>query len=361
DDSGDTGPKRTFCLDGTDGALLWNYYLGGPGFSVMAIEDVNGDDVPDVFTGASNENETEGLVVCINGASGSAFWSETVTGSSVWGLVQLDDINGDGVKDVAAGDFQGHFYAYDAVNGDDLFSGSIGGSPLILRLERLDDVNSDGYADILFGSSSSNCIVVSGFDGSNIWLTSLMDKAWNVDRIDDINGDGINDVLVGTLFSSNYVYFIDGVTGEDLKSINYGEAVDAISAIPDINGDGSMEMVAGGRNGKVVCYSGGLNASTIIEQPEHSQLKMDIECNPNPFVWETNITISSTQRVNANIRIFSAGGRLMHDFGAFSIDANKINLTWNGTGIKGLEVMPGLYFLVVTDGLHSKTMKLVKN
>ena len=39
--------------------------------------------------------------------------------------------------------------------------------------------------------------------------------------------------------------------------------MDAISAIPDITGDGSMEMVAGGREGKLYCYSGGLNSSVL--------------------------------------------------------------------------------------------------
>ena len=360
DDSADQGPKRTFCLDGTDGSLLWDYFLGGPGFSVIAIEDVNGDDIPDVFTGASNEDETQGLVVCINGESGSALWSETVNGSSVWGLVQLDDINGDGVKDVAAGDFQGYYFAWDGTNGDELFDGSIGGTPLILRLEALKDVNSDGYADILFATSSSNCIVVSGYDGSTIWLAPLQDKAWNVDRISDISGDGINDVLVGTLFQSNYVYFLDGVSGDDLSSTNYGEAVDAISAIPDINGDGSMEMVAGGRQGKVVCYSGGLNAVTAVEQAAPGNSGLKVECSPNPFHGETSICIDSEEKINCNICIYTAGGTLVHDFGMKTIDNESINLYWNGTGLNNAEVLSGLYFLILTDGRHSKTVKLIK-
>ncbi|RLD74167.1 MAG: hypothetical protein DRJ10_17140, partial [Bacteroidetes bacterium] len=41
------------------------------------------------------------------------------------------------------------------------------------------------------------------------------------------------------------------------------EAVDAICAIPDITGDGSMEMVVGGRNGKLTSYSGGLSSVTL--------------------------------------------------------------------------------------------------
>ncbi|MCH8913340.1 MAG: hypothetical protein IIA33_07200, partial [Planctomycetes bacterium] len=55
----------------------------------------------------------------------------------------------------------------------------------------------------------------------------------------------------------NYAYFLDGVDGAIVDSINYGTPVDAIAAMPDIIGDGSWEMVVGGRNGLVRVYSGG--------------------------------------------------------------------------------------------------------
>ena len=79
-----------------------------------------------------------------------------------------------------------------------------------------------------------------------------------VARIADVSGDGINDVVVGTLSSNNRTYFLDGADGSVMQSANYGTPVDAIAAIPDIVGDGSWEMVVGGRNGLVTCLSGGL-------------------------------------------------------------------------------------------------------
>ncbi|MGF3555220.1 MAG: hypothetical protein ACQXXF_08175, partial [Thermoplasmatota archaeon] len=49
--------------------------------------------------------------------------------------------------------------------------------------------------------------------------------------------------------------------GTDLVTpIAYGEAIDGLNAIPDVVNDGSWEMVAGGRNGKLTCFSGGLDA-----------------------------------------------------------------------------------------------------
>lgn len=260
DDSFGTGPKRIFCLDGLTGTPIWNCFTGGPNFSVIGVEDFNNDNVPDVIGGASNDPETQGYIYGINGATGSILWNIPTGGTSVWAIGQLDDITNDGVSDVVAGDFGGNYYLVNPVTGSSLFTGSVGPA-LILRCQVFDDVDNDGFKDFSFGKSNSSAVMINGFNGQNIWLTSLADKAWVIDKMDDITGDGINDMVAGTLFSSNYVYFLDGKDGTILHSVSYSEPVDAIAAIPDINGDGSWEMVAGGRNGKVFCYSGGINAA----------------------------------------------------------------------------------------------------
>ena len=262
-DGNNTGPKRIFCLDGTDGTVIWDTYTDGPNFSVISVEDFSGDGIPDAIGGASNNYETEGKVYGINGSNGSIVWTYTTSGSSVWALEQLDDVTGDGIKDIAAGDFGGNYYFINPVSGTTFENGSVGNS-LLLRFERLEDINNDGYADISIGHSGTNAVMLDGLTGNNAWLTPLADKCWNIDKIEDVTGDGINDLVAGTLYSSNYCYFLNGTTGESLFSVNYSEAVDAIAAIPDINGDGSWEMVTGGRNGKLQCFSGGLNSLMMM-------------------------------------------------------------------------------------------------
>jgi len=259
DDGSDTGPKRVYCLNGLTGLSLWELPLGGPGFAVMGVEDFTGDGTPDVLSGSSNEAETIGYGKGINGATGGQIWSYQVSGSSVWGVEQLDDVSGDGVKDVIIGDFSGHIYGLNAATGAQVFSLSIG-SVLITRLENMGDVNDDGYTDIIPAHSSIDTTqVIDGYTGAIIWDHPTADQPWNVAPCGDITGDAINDVFVGTLYQSNYVYFLNGFNGSELTApIAYGEAVDAIAAIPDVINDGSMEMMAGGRNGKVICFSGGM-------------------------------------------------------------------------------------------------------
>ena len=54
---------------------------------------------------------------------------------------------------------------------------------------------------------------------------------------------------------------MDGATGSILSQTPVGSACDAIAGIPDIASDGSWEMVCGGRDGTVICISGGETAT----------------------------------------------------------------------------------------------------
>ena len=263
DDSTGTGPKRAYCLNGLTGVSIWEFPLGGAGFSVIGVEDFTGDGKPDAVSGCTNAAQTIGYAKGINGATGTQVWSFTTPGSSVWAVEQIDDVNGDGISDVIIGDFLGNVYGLNATIGTQLFSISIGPA-IITRFEKIGDVNGDGHPDIIPAHSSIHTTqIIDGYTGSIVWSHPVADQPWNVAASRDVSGDAIDDVFVGTLFQNNYCYFLSGVDGSEITSpIPYGEAVDAIAAIPDVVDDGSMEMVVGGRNGKVVCYSGGLNASS---------------------------------------------------------------------------------------------------
>jgi hypothetical protein len=257
DDAGDTGPKRVHCLNGLSGVPIWDLPLGGPVFAVIGVEDFTGDGQPDAVAGASDEAELQGRAVGINGADGSLEWTFLVDGSSVWALAQINDINADAVSDVMAGDFStGQIYGLDATTGTERYSW--GGFGTMTRFERLDDVNGEGHVDIAPAHFGTFARAVSGRNGVTLWTTPLVDKPASLARIADVSGDGINDLVVGTLFTSNFTYFLDGTDGSVMHSANYGTPVDAITAIPDIVGDGSWEMLVGGRNGLVTCFSGGL-------------------------------------------------------------------------------------------------------
>jgi len=360
DDGNDTGPKRIYCLDALNGESIWECSTGGPNFAVIGIEDMNGDNMPDALAGASNSSESQGKVYGIDGSNGSIKWTYTTAGSSVWAVEQLKDINGDDLPDIAAGDFSGHIYYLNGNTGALLKSASIG-TYLILRFEMLEDVNADTYPDLMVANSGSHAVTLSGLDATTIWSHSMPDKPWNLAGSNDLNGDGIGDVLVGTLYSLNFCFFLDGITGSELESINFGEAVDAINSIPDIVGDGSFEMVAGGRDGTVRCYSGGTNSLALIPvRPSGIKSSFHSTTWPNPFRDNVKVSFYIPADNQVTVEIYSAGGTMIGKVLEANLPAGEHQVIWDGCDGSGNRCADGIYLYRVTAGEAHSTGVIVR-
>jgi len=359
DDANGTGPKRIFCLDALNGAKIWDCPTGGPNFAVIGIEDFTSDGIPDVLAGASNDAESQGKVFGIDGSDGSIKWTYTTAGSSVWAVEQLLDINSDGIQDVAAGDFGGHIYYLSGINGAVLQSKSIG-TYLITRFELIDDVNGDWHKDIMVANSSSITHTLSGADASTLWTHALPDKPWNLAGSNDLNGDAISDVLVGTLYSNNYLYFLDGTNGEELEWMSFPEAVDAINSIPDIVGDGSFEMVAGGREGLVHCYSGGIHSFAAVPDRPAGKASFHSSAWPNPSSGPVNISFYLPNDQQVMVEIYSAGGKPVAKIFESRLASSEHQVTWDGCDAMGNACPSGIYLYRINAGKAHSTGSLVR-
>jgi hypothetical protein len=313
-DGNNTGPVRVYCLNGKTGTSIWKYYAGGPVFSVIGVEDFTGDGKPDVVAGASNQQETVGKVYGLDGIDGTLQWTYSTNGSSVWGLMQIDDINGDGKKDIAAGDFGGMVLFLNSVTGGMVHYLDIG-NVLILRLVDMGDVSRDGHPDILVAHSGTSRIMIDGITCGLLWSKPLADKSWCVANIKDITWDDYNDAIIGTLFQNNRVYFMDGFDGRIIESQPYQDAVDALNSIPDIVGDSTMEMVIGGRNGAVACLSGGYDTTSTTGYPSFllPDEKISVNVYPNPSNGRFNIQVICKEAVTLSFRLTDIRGRMTEE------------------------------------------------
>ena len=356
-DGSNTGPVRVYCLNGLTGISIWENNTGGPVFGVIGVEDFTGDGKPDVLAGASNQQENQSKMYGINGDNGDTEWTSYPSGTSVWGLMQIDDINGDGIRDMAAGTFNGQMLLVNAVNGANLHYLNIG--PYIInRLQDMGDLNKDGYRDILVAHMGAQGVAINGYNGEYLWAVPLEDKSSNVGNIGDITFDGINDAIIGTLFQSNYAYFLDGWDGATLTSVPANDPVDAINAIPDIVGDSTMEMVVGDREGRVVCLSGGYDTSTVaVPGPLYPAFER-VQIYPNPVsgVMYVQLVLDKTAVITTSLH--DQTGRLIAQLGTRSFPEGIHTISWNRKAA-GSNIPAGLYLIQVTIGENQTWKKAI--
>jgi hypothetical protein len=347
DDSNDNGPKCVFLIDGSTGDEIWRSTFTGPAFSVIGIEDFTGDGLYDVLGGASNADETQGKIYGIDGNNGAIQWNINSSGSSVWALAQLDDVNGDDIPDVIAGDFSGQYYFLDATNGNILENGGIGNN-LILRFATPGDINENGFRDILMASSSTILYLIDGFSTEPIWYSQLDDKAWNIAVANDLNMDGINEVMAGTLYQSNYSYFLDGASGDEMSKKAANIAIDALCSINDICRDWTMEMVVGDRDGLISCYSGGLDGTVSIPEAvvNENQAK-DITISPIPNNGQFSMNISWTSKEIVRLKLIQSISGKSFDLGEVLLNAGEQELNISINNILNQKISNGLYTIQI--------------
>jgi hypothetical protein len=357
DDAYDQGPKRIFCLDGTNGAIIWQELAGGPAFSVIGTPDFNGDGQPDVIAGTSNESESQGFVKGIDGATGNTEWTFTASGTSVWALSLLSDITGDNVREVVAGDFGGNYYFLNPVDGSYLAAGGIGNN-LILRFEQSEDINGDGFTDVIASHSGTLLAMINGQTGNSIWTTSLADKCWNVRVMPDVTDDNINDLAVGTLFNNNYVYIIEGAEGSEYFSAAFSSALDGIGILPDVTLDNSYEMVAGGRNGTIMAFSGG--TALVSELPDLVEAETGFhQARPNPFSENVTIDFYAENTSVVSVVVYDLTGRKVSTLLNRRLNRGIHEISWDGKTSAGSRAPSGIYMYSIQTRLNNRTGKII--
>lgn len=133
---------------------------------------------------------------------------------------------------------------------------------MVFIVDVLDDINGDGIKDILLSdyntvlsdyNTETKMLVISGKDGSTIW-SKIYPTRINVDGLDDVNGDGIGDAIISW---DEYdpmhnpinitIELLSGANGEKIWSekLSYdGRYLEAVHGVfRDLNGDGIEDIL----------------------------------------------------------------------------------------------------------------------
>lgn len=276
-DPQDGTPGKAWVFSGATGAVLYQLVSPAPqngdrfGSRIGRAGDVNGDGVPDIIVGASNENvgpnAHQGQAYIFSGKDGAFIRTldtpDPIANANFGLAVQSPgDVNGDHIPDqvVDAANFpgglpsQGRMYVFDGASATGKLMSRIDDpTPQPLAFFGFQDVtplspgdlNGDGKAEIYGnGFLQTDTLPNSGeawvFDGNSVAngvpvvLRTLHDPTpepggqfgWSMSKT-DYNHDGVNDLYVGQsphvaafpLNQNGGTYVFDGTNGSPLQSL----------------------------------------------------------------------------------------------------------------------------------------------
>jgi len=276
-----------FVVSGADGSIIFQFdgttYMSYFGNAVAAIDDTNGDGLPDILVSAP-ENDSQsrtdnGSVYLYSGLDGTLLrqWHGTSYGSEFGRAIAVGgDIDADGVSDILISSHQGTtpygvVYCYSGSTGSLLRQWSIStsyGPQFGTSVSFVNDIDGDGKDDVVIGHESAvvNGLVLvgavfcfSGGTGAQLYQwegTSAKDYfGSDLSTTGDINNDGYNDILIGSYsasvaYSQNQgaVFAYSGADGSLIR-VWYGANIDdelgkAVAIVGDLNNDGCDDIVA---------------------------------------------------------------------------------------------------------------------
>lgn len=239
-----TNDGRAHCLNAEDGSVRWIYDIGGCGDVAPIIYDMDNDDTLDVVINGSC-NPT---IFCINGYTGALKWSKPSGGGDSPPTVA--DIDNDGKPEVLFCNFNGQLRIYNGEDGStnkiiqvDPHNGPIQTEPTLV------DVNNDQQLDIIMASHfNTSGLYVWAYDyitEDTIWMNYMTDtstyNAYHGGAVADVDGDGLLEYVIGS--NNRMVRALNVEDGSVRWTRILPQSNMAPVSIADLDGNGDLEVV----------------------------------------------------------------------------------------------------------------------
>ena len=120
-------------------------------------------------------------------------------------------------------------------------------------------------------------------------------------------------------------------------------------------------MVAGGREGAVHCYSGGIHSlAAVPDKPAVHQTSFHSAAWPNPAAGPVNISFYLPKNQHVMVEIYTASGILIGKIFESELQKGEQEVRWNGCDAGGCECPAGIYLYRVTAGKAHSTGVVVQ-
>jgi outer membrane protein assembly factor BamB len=232
------------------GEEMW-YFDSNLRVGHVATAELNGDGIPDVIAAEFNPDYygDPSQVFGIDGKTGDTLWIYWLQDGAR--VMAIGDINGDGITDVAigasynaSGTPDGYVHAINGIDGSEIWKYYIGASNNAIDVG---DINGDAYMDVVVGSFDDQVHAINGQTGTALWVRNIGSLWINSVAIADVDGDLTGDVLYAHEYLAgytNYMGVLDGVDGSDIWQLatNY---VPLRTIVDDFDGDSQLDAIFG--------------------------------------------------------------------------------------------------------------------
>ncbi|MEN8208863.1 MAG: FG-GAP-like repeat-containing protein [Candidatus Fermentibacteria bacterium] len=226
---GSTGGPNTStaaCINGASGDTLWTRTTADAVEDVLAVPDVTGDDVQEIYLGIGGSSYTDYTLELVDGSSGSLIWNRN-GGGDVMCVSAVD--REDTVPWLVSSSFSGEVQCY-SLGGDSLWARDFGG--MLLDVESGPDLNGDGIAEIAVAGDNSGTICLNGATGTTLWSYATGSNTWSVAWADSVYAGGAwVPCIVGGSVNGKRITLVDALSGNLIWEQPFTERVYNVSTV----------------------------------------------------------------------------------------------------------------------------------
>jgi outer membrane protein assembly factor BamB len=222
----------------------------------------------------------------------------------------------------------------------------------------LRDINNDGIDEVVASLLIGDALCLDGATGTILWSYPA-NSGMDITTCPDLDRDTYDEVVVAS--QNEDVLILRGSNGQLLFQypLAGSEQARSVHVMPDLDGNGSFEILAGSDASRVILLSGGYGAGpTAVDEPSTVSHQFMLEQNyPNPFNPATTIRFRNHAPGFVSLKVYNVLGQEVATLVNENLHPGQYSVRFDAGSLAG-----GVYYyqLRATNVVQARKMLLIR-